>query len=87
MIIEFNVEDEIVVDFEVEEDIEISFDSVVNIGSLPYYNGEYEVTPSKHGSELETKEKSMRENVKVLPITYIEVPNSSGGSTVTIGIE
>ena len=56
-------------------------------GYLPYYEGEYIVEPRKVQQELETAQKSMRENVVVLPIYYSEVSNPMGGNTAFIGKE
>lgn len=56
-------------------------------GKLPYYDGDYTVTPRKVEQVLATKNKSMYGNVTVLEIPYAEVTNPSGGLTATIGIE
>lgn len=52
--------------------------------ALPYYDGEYEVTPKIIEQVLETKYKSMSDNVVVKEIPYQEVSNPKG-LTVTIG--
>lgn len=52
---------------------------------LPYYEGEYEVTPKWEDIVLETKQKSMRDNVTVTEIPYLEAENPQGGVTVVIG--
>lgn len=56
-------------------------------GRLPYYLGDYEVDPRKVEQTLETKNKSMRDDVKVNPIFYAETSNISGGLTAVIGLE
>lgn len=53
-------------------------------GKLPTYDGEYEVTPKISEQELETRNKSMTDNVKVLSIPFSEVINPEGGTTVNI---
>lgn len=53
--------------------------------SLPYYEGEYEITPKWENITLNTKQKSMKDNVKVTEIPYLEVENPQGGVTVVIG--
>ena len=53
-------------------------------GTLPYYEGSYEVTPKAVDQTLETRMKSMHDNVHVLEIPYSEVENPSGGKTVNI---
>lgn len=52
---------------------------------LPYYEGEYELTPIWEDVTLETKQKSMSDNVTMQAIPYAEVDNPSGGVTVIIG--
>ena len=54
---------------------------------LPYYNGSYSVVPRKIEQVLETKNKSMRDDVTIDPINYAEVTNPQGGKTATIGFE
>jgi hypothetical protein len=56
-------------------------------GMLPYYDGAYVVDPRKVSQELDTENKSMRDNVLVNSIYYSEVLNPQGGNTVTIGLE
>ena len=53
-------------------------------GKLPTYDGDYEVTPKILEQELETRNKSMTDNVKVLSIPFSEVINPEGGTTVNI---
>lgn len=49
------------------------------------YKGEYEVVPRVNKQVLETKNKTMTDDVTVLEIPYSEVDNLSGGQTITIG--
>ena len=56
-------------------------------GRLPYYTGIYEVDPRKVEQVLETKNKSMKEDVIVHPIFYSETSNEGGGYTAVIGLE
>ena len=56
-------------------------------GRLPWYLGEYVVDPRKVEQTLETKNKSMRDDVTVNPIFYAETSNPSGGLTAVIGLE
>lgn len=51
---------------------------------LPYYEGEYVVTPKIIEQVLKTKDKSMSDDVTVKEIPYHEVSNPKG-LTVTIG--
>lgn len=52
---------------------------------LPWYEGEYELTPVWENVTLETKQKSMQEDVTMQAIPYAEVDNLAGGKTVIIG--
>ena len=56
-------------------------------GRLPWYLGDYVVDPRKVEQTLETKNKSMRDDVTVNPIFYAETSNPSGGLTAVIGLE
>ena len=57
------------------------------IGGTPY-NGPYAVTPATYREQvLATKNKSMREDVTVGKIPVYEVSNTTGGLTLTIGME
>ena len=54
-------------------------------GMLPPYEGEYVITPKPFTEQvLETKNKSMSDDVTVLEIPYSEVTNPEGGKTVNI---
>ena len=55
-------------------------------GKLPTYDGEYIVTPKPFEEQvLETKNKSMTDDVTVREIPYSEVTNPEGGKTINIG--
>ena len=56
-------------------------------GRLPNYTGAYVVDPRKVEQVLETKNKSMRDDVTVNPIFYAETSNLGGGLTAVIGME
>lgn len=56
-------------------------------GEYPFYDGEYEVTPSTEEQVLKTANKSLNEDIKIKTIPYFEVSNNAGGTTVTIGSE
>lgn len=49
------------------------------------YKGEYEIVPKVKKQVLQTKNKTMTDDVTVLKIPYSEVDNLSGGQTITIG--
>lgn len=52
---------------------------------LPTYEGPYKVTPRAFDSVvLETRDKSMYDDVTVRPVPYYETTNESGGYTVYI---
>ena len=52
---------------------------------LPYYEGEYVITPKWKDITLNTKQKSMKDDMKVTEIPYLETENPQGGVTVVIG--
>lgn len=59
--------------------------AIVNIIDTPY-EGITEVESHLYNPiVLETKYKTMQDNVTVLPITILDVDNPAGGYTVTIG--
>ena len=53
-------------------------------GRLPYYTGDYTVIPKVYEQTLETKNKSMTDDVTVEAVPYSEVSNLSGGYTASI---
>lgn len=52
--------------------------------SPPAYEGEYDMTPQVVPQKMETKNKTMREDVLIRQIPYEAVSNGSG-TTITIG--
>ncbi len=48
------------------------------------YDGDYQITPKTSPQELETKNKTLKDNITVLSIPYFEVSNTDG-TTVIIG--
>lgn len=75
------------IEIELEESVnEIEIEITEGGGSqLPFYNGDYVVSPKvKENVLLETKNKSMKDNVTVLEVPYMEVHNEKG-TTLTIG--
>ena len=53
---------------------------------LPAYDGEYSVEPSAVSDQtLETAQKMLDANITIKKIPYMEVSNTSNGTTVTIG--
>lgn len=72
--------------FELEEReaLEFNFDVAVQAGGDPY-TGEYEIVPKFEMQELATKDKQMKENVKIQSIPVYEVSNPARGVTLTIG--
>lgn len=58
--------------------------SSVFTASNEVYNGPYSVTPSVDAQTLNTKEKTMVDDVTIQKIPYYEVSNNSGGLTATI---
>lgn len=69
-----------------------SIEGRVNVGGvierLPdYYEGSYDIEPKNTELVLQTKEKTMKEDLTVKPVLLIEVTNPAGGTTVIIGGE
>jgi len=57
-------------------------------GKLPTYDGEYTITPKPFTEQvLETKNKSLVNDITVLEIPYSEVTNPEGGKTVNIAFK
>ena len=88
--IQFSIENTRPLDVSLLKDervIEITFSEGAG-GRLPNYEGTYEVIPKAHVEQiLETKNKSMTDNVTVREIPYSEVTNPQGGKTANIGFE
>lgn len=79
---------------DLDVDVQISEPYVINLeiqegsgGTLPYYDGDYNVVPKVTNQVLETKNKSMRDDVTIEEIPYAEVSNPQGGVTATIAYE
>lgn len=75
---------DIVFDLAERDALEFNFDVAVQAGGEPY-TGEYEVTPNFEVQELATKDKQMKDNVRIQPIPVHKIPNSTGGITLIIG--
>lgn len=73
------------VEIGLEEEIKIEVEEGGGGEKLPYYTGDYYVIPSTKEKVLETKNKSMSDNVTVLKIPKYEFDNVSKGQTVVIG--
>lgn len=58
----------------------------IDLGEYPLYPGPYEaVSKCWRDQEFETRHRRMKDNFVVKEITYLEVKNSGGGITATIG--
>lgn len=73
------------VEIDLENEVEIEVEEGGHGERLPYYTGDYSVTPSIEEKVLETKNKSMSDNVTVLKIPKYEFDNVAKGQTVVIG--
>nr|DAV15259.1 MAG TPA: hypothetical protein [Caudoviricetes sp.] len=70
------------------EALEVSFAVSIVAGKEDPYTGAYKVTPKIYGPVvLETKDKSMADDVTVLKIPQFEVSNEAGGNTLIMGDE
>lgn len=67
--------------------IELKADlSICGFGdNLPEYAGPYEITPKVSEQILDTADKRMSDNLRILSIPMKEVTNSSNGKTIYIG--
>lgn len=65
----------------------LSLPAVVDNGGGAVYEGEYTITPETTAQTLQTKHKRMQDDLTVLAIPYYETTNTTGGSTVYIGME
>ena len=72
---------------ELYEDATIQVEGVIEGGSSPPYEGDYEITPKVSQQEFETKNKRMKEDLTVLAIPYSQVSNPQGGLTVNIAFD
>ena len=74
---------------------EQNFDSVADFGEVYVvtkggyepYDGAYEVVPRLHEQVLNTSKKIMHDDVTIKEIPIARVSNTSGGTTVIIGVE
>lgn len=69
----------------INEEIQIDVEEGSHGGIFPYYEGSYEISPSIHEKTLETKNKSMEKDLKVLQIPMHKFDNTSNGQTIVIG--
>ena len=61
------------------------FDEVILVKTNDIYTGDYDVIPRVYQQVLETKDKTMIDNVTVEIIPLVKTINQSNGYTVTIG--
>lgn len=69
----------------INEEVQIDVEEGSHVGILPYYKGSYEITPSIHEKILETTNKSMEKDLKILQIPMHKFDNTSNGQTIVIG--
>lgn len=70
-----------------EVDVGIEVEAVITEGGggrLPDYRGSYSAVPKTTSQVLETKNKSMNDNVTIESIPVSEIENPSGGWTFNI---
>ena len=60
--------------------------SIPLASEVPTYGGEYEITPKVNAQTIETRSKTMKDDLTVLAIPYYETSNPTG-KTVYIGGE
>lgn len=64
-------------------DLELDIGTQIGTGGFPYL-GPYDVVPMIDEQKLNTKNKSMEDDVTVFAIPYSSVSNPEGGETVNI---
>lgn len=64
-----------------------NFQTVAIYPDAEVYEGSYTVTPEVTAQTLPTKNKTMTQDLRVRAIPYYDVGNTSGGSTIYIGME
>lgn len=62
-------------------------EEIVGGDILPWYEGDYEMTPKIEAQVLETENKSMRHDLTIKAISFSSVSNPSGGETINIAYE
>lgn len=70
---------------ETEQSFVTGFDSIYRISGLPFYEGEYVITPSVEAQLMETANTQMKNDVTIEAIPYYEVSNEHNGLTAVIG--
>ena len=73
------------VDVILESEVEIEVEEGGHGERLPYYTGDYVITPTTEEKVLNTRNKSMSDNLTVLKIPKYEFDNVAKGQTVVIG--
>lgn len=73
-----------------QEDMRMCVDfghyQVIHISDpIPEYQGSYIITPRIASQTLDTDNKKLTDDIKVLAIPRVDVSNLAGGLTVTIG--
>lgn len=69
----------------VNHEVTLGFnETIIGGDQLPWYDGAYSATPKVTAQTLETRNKSMRNDVTVEAVPYSEVSNPQGGVTVNI---
>ena len=75
---------------EVGSSLDLAFGEQIvieNITNYPYYEGDYEVTPSIESKTLPTKKRVMIDDLTIKEIPVYETSNLAGGTTVYIAKE
>lgn len=68
------------------EKIHFNFENKIILGNFgEIYDGDYVVIPQIQEQSLTTKDKFLKDNVKIKKIPYYEITNISNGKTVYIG--
>lgn len=69
-----------------DDEIEVDYLDILVVEDTPdQYEGEYIINPKFEEQIFGTKDKQMKENVVIEPISVVKTSNTSGGKTVIIG--
>lgn len=65
-----------------ENELSAKFNAELFVGTIPEYEGTYEITPMVTSQTFDTKDKKLTDDMTVLAIPYYETTNTSGGDYV-----
>ena len=69
------------------EALDVELETAIQVSTITgdIYEGSYDVTPSFEQQSLETRNKTMKDDVTIQPIAVSRTQNLAGGTTIYIG--